>query len=429
MSTDRNLKLQRKTNRKHEKYKYFVGSTLENSIGYKTGDRIVFRIRPRFMNEYLDVPFVKYTLTVENGRDSEGCISASEDGWFYIETKLEKPGFAYVCARACDENGAFINDIEAFNGSAGADICRIKRGTKKPSDYAEFWESMKRAVDSVEPEVIYSERLEAKDYPDFTAYCMRIKVPGSEYASFTVTYPIDAKPGTLKLSMLFQGYGVGPVVPIFKEGYLSVHVCAHAMPNDREPEFYGQLEKGALRDYGYIDEENKKPETTYWKEMLLRDMAVLKFFEKHELLNGRDYYFIGSSQGGMQACNVAAHFGRATGVLLNVPWLSDIYGHELCGYRKNTMPKGEGVCYFETGIAAELLECPVYIISGLGDYTCNSSTQMALYNAISSPKYIELYQNKIHSLTIPWDNAVYSLGEETLIEHFKDHTGAYYDWN
>jgi cephalosporin-C deacetylase-like acetyl esterase len=163
--------------------------------------------------------------------------------------------------------------------------------------------------------------------------------------------------------------------------------------------------------------------------MMLRDLQVVRFFKDHELLDKKHYYFVGSSQGGMQACNMAAHFERASAVILNVPWLSDIYGHELAGRLENKMPKGLGVTYFDTAVAARFLKCPAYIISGLGDSTCNSSTQMALFNSIKAPKYIEFYQNKVHSYTIPWDKNVYILGDTALADKFGEHTAEYYDYN
>ena len=131
----------------------------------------------------------------------------------------------------------------------------------------------------------------------------------------------------------------------------------------------------------------------------------------------------------MQAMNMAAHFEKASAVILNVPWMADTSADLLVGRRPNSMPKGDGVAYFDTAVAAECLKCPAYIISGLGDPTCNSATQMALFNSIKSRKYIEFYQNKTHSFTIPWDNNMYALGNSELVDEFKEHTVAYYDWN
>ena len=131
----------------------------------------------------------------------------------------------------------------------------------------------------------------------------------------------------------------------------------------------------------------------------------------------------------MQACNLAAHFEKTTGLILNVPWLSDVFGHEVAGRLENGMPKGDAIPYFDTAVAGELVKCPVYMISGLGDLTCNPGTQMALFNSLSCRKYIEFYQNKTHSLTIPWDNLFYSLGDSTMKDLYKEHTSAYYSFN
>jgi dienelactone hydrolase len=258
---------------------------------------------------------------------------------------------------------------------------------------------------------------------------MRISAEGGDYASVSVVYPRNSRAGELKFAMFFQGYGVNTATPCPMPGYFTVHVGAHALPNRCPQEFYSGLYKGALRDYGYDPYQNKRPETTYFAGMLSRDLAAFRFFEENELLNKKDYFFIGSSQGGMQACNLAAHTDRATALILNVPWLSDVNSHELADRLENGMPKGEGIPYFDTAVAAELVKCPVYIISGLGDLTCNASTQMALFNSIRSRKYIEFYQNKTHSLTVPWDNLAYSLGDPTMKEMYREHTARYYDFN
>jgi len=59
----------------------------------------------------------------------------------------------------------------------------------------------------------------------------------------------------------------------------------------------------------------------------------------------------------------------------------------------------------------------------------HASTQMALYNAIKSPKYHEFYQNKVHSFTIPWDNCMYALGDPRLAGIYQEHTKDYYNWD
>ena len=229
--------------------------------------------------------------------------------------------------------------------------------------------------------------------------------------------------------MFFVGYGVWPIAPRPLEGYFSVVVNAHSIPNGKPPAYYTDLKEHALKGYGFDAAENNRPETTYWAKMFLRNLQAFRFFKEHELINKKDYYFVGSSQGGMQACNMAAHFDKSTAVILNVPWLADIDGHTLCGRRATSMPKGTGVAYFDTAVAAQFLKCPAYIVSGLGDPTCNAGTQMALFNAIQAPKYLEFYQNKVHSYTIPWDNCMYPLGDVSLAGQYQEFTKTYYDWD
>ena len=429
MNEYRQLEMNVKTHSRREEYKYFVGSTLKNPLEYKIGEKMIFKIRVKYMDGYLDIPYILYNLTSDDGQNEEGYIEKSGDGWFYIEASIGKSGFVFVKAVACDSDKQPIDGIAVYNGSAGADVDNILRATKTPEDYCEFWHMLKSQVENTAPELLFCEKIEKNNYPDFEFFDMRIKAPQSDYVSVSVASPKDAKPGSLKLVMNFQGYGVWPAVAKPLPGYLSIAVNAHAIPNGESKEFYDDIRDNVLKGYGFDDAENQHPETTYWAKMMLRDLAAVRFFENHELLNKKDYYFVGSSQGGMQACNMAAHFDKATALIMNVPWLSDIYGHELLGRRKTRIPQGNGVRYFDIAVAAQLLKCPAYIISGLGDVTCNASTQMALFNSINSQKYIEFYQNKVHSFTIPWDRNMYSLGDGSLADKYTEHTALYYEYD
>lgn len=68
MNIYRQLEHQRKTNKKKEEYKYFVGTTLKNPLTYEIGEKIVFRIRAKYMDDYLDVPYIQYSLISDDGQ-------------------------------------------------------------------------------------------------------------------------------------------------------------------------------------------------------------------------------------------------------------------------------------------------------------------------------------------------------------------------
>jgi len=257
MNEYRKLELPRKTGHKKEEYKYFVGTTLKNPLEYEIGEKIVFKIRPKFMDNYIDVPYISFLLISDDGKKEEGYIKSSDDGWFYVETSLSVSGFVYLKAVACDEHKNPIEDIEVFNGSAGADIKNICRCAEPPGDYSDFWQGLKEKVNKTEPELLYCKKLEDVSLPDYEIYDMRVKAPDNEYASVIVTYPKGALKGSLKFAMLFQGYGVNSAVPNAVEGYFVVSVNAHCMPNCEAEEFYANLRDNALKGYGFDKEENR----------------------------------------------------------------------------------------------------------------------------------------------------------------------------
>ena len=143
MNEYRSLEMNARTNAKYEERKYFVGTTIKNPLEYEIGEKMIFKIRAKHRDEYLDIPYIRYTLLSDDGQREEGYFGKSDDGWFYIEGSISVSGFVYVQAEACDENKHKIEEIAVFNGSAGANVGGILRATETPEDYLEFWDRLK----------------------------------------------------------------------------------------------------------------------------------------------------------------------------------------------------------------------------------------------------------------------------------------------
>ncbi len=382
---------------------YFVGSTTENAVEYKIGDEIVFKIRVKCAEKFIDVPQIKYTLDGDDGQKENGFISPADDGWFYIKTSLKRDGFVHLIAEAFDENGVKIPRIDKFEGGAGANVRDITLSTEIPEDYLEFWDWLKKETESVEPEVIYDRVIDDEKYPDYEIHDMRIRVVGDEYASCMVSFPKGARKGSLKLKSYYRGYGVDPITePYCFPDCLTTITNAHPIPNDQTPEWYQNERATTYKSFGFVEEENDDPKTTYWAKMFRRDLQSFRFFKNHPLVNGRDYLFEGGSMGAMQSCSIAAHCGCATKLFLFVPWMSDlgagVLSNRLVGWRPAYR---HGIKYFDTAVAARFVKCPVTMSVGLGDYICPPSGQMALYNGITTEKSIEFRQNKTHGYNPP----------------------------
>ncbi len=408
---------------------YFVGTTTNDAIGYSVGEEIVFKIRTRSDEGYVNVPLISYMLEGDDGKRSSGFCEPARDGWFYIRTSIDCAGFVHLVAAACDEGKNEIVGIDKFEGGAGADVESIMCGSETPDGYLEFWARLKAEVGENEPEIIYEKEFDPYSDPKYPVanrvegyvfYDMHIKVKGDMYASCVAAYPRDAEKGSLKLIMNYRGYGIGPTIVRAFPGAMTVSVSAHSIPNFEPEEYYDNLSKTTLRGYGFNEKENEDPDTTYWKGMMMRDMQALRYFKDHELLNKKDYIFVGGSQAGMQAANMAAHSGLATECVLMLPWMADIGGYWNCGrnicawHHKNQ----KGVYYFDTAVAAGHIKCPTTIVAGLGDYICPPSGVMATYNNLNVPKRLVLFQNMTHPYR-PAEYIPYKLGEYSNDELYK----------
>lgn len=381
---------------------YLYGTTLKNPLSYTVDEDIVFKLRPKSKERYINVPYIQYKLEGDDGQKSEGYVERSDDGWYYIATALTSNGFTHLTAYACDYNKAVIERVQPFEGGAAADITEIQRATEEPADYFDFWQWVKDKVDAIEPEVIFEEEMKSESEAHRT-FDFQLRVDENTYVSGIYTYPKNAEPGSLGLYVYYPGYGVSGATPMYFENKLTVFVNAHPVPNQQPAEFYQKFrEENNLIGYGWNDEENKDPKTTYWTKMIIRDMLAVKYFKDHPLLNQQKFIIAGGSQGAMRACNVAVHCGIATSCSLSVPWLCDLAAAEkynrLIGWRPALK---DGLRYFDTSISAAHLTCPVDIEAGLGDYVCPPSGVYAMYKQIKAPKKLRFIQNKSHGSFIP----------------------------
>ncbi len=374
---------------------YFDCETDKNPISYKAGEEMIFRLCVKTGDTLVPVPFISVKCAGDDGAASESIVACEDDGYFCVKTCCNTDGFVRVIAKALDENKQLIEGIDVFEGGAGADVDKIRLCTDTPDDYFEFWESLTNEARSIPVKVIYEKDLEAAD--GFIAKDMRFETTAGKFLSLIVTYPKNAKPGSLKLRMNFLGYGMTSAPLGYSSDSMVIGVNSHDVENGLTAEQYNEIKTTLYQNYGFIAEENKNPRTSYWYKMMLRDMQAFFIFKDHELLNKKDYIFIGGSQGGMQACHLAAHCGYASECYLNVAWCVDLFAIEKEKRMRGWRPDPSvAMNYYDTGLAASYLKCPVYIEAGLGDYVCPPSGQMAMYNAIKAPKLLRFVQNQTH---------------------------------
>ena len=217
-------------------------------------------------------------------------------------------------------------------------------------------------------------------------------------ASGYVTIPL--KSGKYPIRISFLGYGLHAASYVYKENMICGCFNAHGFENfpwDKIEEIYGKELKG----YGFNNEENASNMTTYFRNMMIRNLIALKFTKTLPAWNGKDIISAGGSQGALQAITVAAHDSDVTEVLAYKPWFCDLKSIE-DGYLKGWRPDvAEGLRYFDTVAQAMHIKCPIFIECYLGDYVCPPKTVMALYNSIKAEKKIKFIQSATHSYFAP----------------------------
>lgn len=308
------------------------------------------------------------------------------------------PGFVRLTARLYGDDGNAYDGCGAFDGGAGFGIADIIPATKMPDDFDCFRAALMRRVMSVEPKLIEKKELPSKR-EGFRLYDIKVACASPAPVSGYLTVPVTD--GKVRCKVGYKGYGVNYPEPEYEDGTAYLFTNAHGFENGREPEYYSALASGALRDYGMSKDENARPETSYFYGMIVRAVSALMLMTTLDEWNGVDLIAYGGSQGGMQAMNAASFVEKCTFCDVFVPWMCDTAAKDVNRIRYAAPEFSPGLAYFDGTNVAKYIKCKTNIRAGLGDYTCQPSGIMAMYNSLCCEKSITFRQNMIHTSAEP----------------------------
>ncbi len=378
---------------------YFYGSTTKNAIEYKCGEEIVFDLTLIKDDKPLPCALFKWSCDTDDGNHFEGECDG-KTGKLTFSVKLERCGFAHVVVTPYDENGEKLCDCDVFEGGAGVDIMDIEQGLPDPEDFDEFWAKTVKEIYDYSCEPYEMVKIESTN-PDFDSFDIKIAAPGKTPVSGYLTVPKNAKAGATSCRLMTQGYGYASAEKHYKENTITLGLNSHGILNGQPQEYYDNLRDNGLSGFGFNAEENKSPDTCYFKNMIQRDLQGARFLKSLPEYDGKGLILEGGSMGAMQAVSVAAHTEDVAMLTICVPWMCDLGGitkGRLRGWRPDI---SHGILYFDTVNQAKRVKCPVKIECGLGDYICPPSTEVVLYKNFNTPKSITFVQNKTHPYTAP----------------------------
>lgn len=388
------------------------GSTDKNPASYALGETMTFSFKATENGEPCAAR-LDYVMRKDGVKgETRGFIDVKADVPGVVTNSMSEPGFVMISARLVDADGNPVRDegsrVQRFGLAAGAALEHLKP-MKEPEDFDEFWKKTAgeiATVDLSKAMLIAVPADVASQCPNRIIRALHIPMPDGSLASAFISWPSNSKDKTLPLRMHFYGYGNGGSGFnrwMHGEDAICVDVNAHGFELLRDKQYYDSFmmrisDGGEGGGYGFHPELNAKPETSYFKNMIARDLLVARFAKTIPQWDGKKFHVFGGSQGGFQSMAVAALDGAVTSVSVNAPWMCDLGGAETFGRIRGWVPAWTpALGYFDTVAFGRRVSCPVTIErSGLADTTCPPAGVTLLYNALKGEKSILYVQNSVH---------------------------------
>lgn len=374
---------------------YFKVSTNKSPITYAVGEEIIFTVTVHSHKEgFAECKKIKWELLQDDGNNSSGeefVIKGKES--FSLKTSLSRPGFVQLLLTALNPDNTVNNNIDIVRAGAGADIEKIGYHGNIPDDFDEYWGKIEKMIDDFTPEIVMKVPY-TKDVPDWCdCYDIKISTPVGCVASGYLSIP--KKEGEYPLSMIFLGYSVAGAIPHFSKKDINLCVNALGIENGFSREALAE-KYPELQGYGFNKKENERPETTFWQNMMIRNLCATKWAKTLKKWDKTNIISVGGSQGALQATTLAAHDKDVTYLNIHIPWFCDLNA-ENNGYLKGWRPEAQaGLEYFDTVMQGARVKCPVNLFACLGDQVCQPASIMSLYNSITAPKKLRFLQSGNH---------------------------------
>jgi cephalosporin-C deacetylase len=351
---------------------------------YKQGETVTFTIKLTPPSDDI----IPWTISKDGVAPTTNGKAKLVNGTATITGNLNEPGFL-IC-RA----GFVTAEKKALKAFAGAaiDPLKIKPSMSAPDDFDAYWAGEKKKLAQVPvnarltPQSSSSKKIEV-----FDVQADSIGNPVSAY----LARPVGAKPKSLPAILTVHGAGVnnsstGSVTAWAADGFLSMDMNAHGIPNGKPAEFYSALSNGELKGYPTRGRESR--DTIYFHDMFLRLVRAIDCLTAQPEWDGRTVVVKGSSQGGYQSIAAAALDPRVTFFVPGVPAGCDHTGFK--AGRVNGWPKFipvgttpdpkvlDAVRYYDAVNFAARTKAAAFFTVGFIDATCPPSSVYAAFNVV-----------------------------------------------
>jgi cephalosporin-C deacetylase-like acetyl esterase len=361
---------------------------------YAPGDKATFTITTTAGTE------ITWTTSLDGYRTlATGKETASGTEPIRVTATLDRPGFLLFTATTKGSDGKPLKAEAAAAFSPEA----ILPSLPAPDDFDAFWSAQKKTLAAIPLEpVLTPVPLPAASDANLEAFDVTVATVETEPpVSGYLALPKNAAAKSLPAVLWVHGAGVrGSSLPAAlagaRDGFLSMDINAHGLPNGRPEEYYKGVANGDLKTYR--TDGNTSRETVYFRGMFVRLQRALDFLASRPEWNGRVLAVVGHSQGGYQALVAGGLDPRVTFIGSGVPAGCDHTGMKadrISGWPKLVAMTASGAPnaasleasrYVDAVNFAARCRAEAIVSVGFIDRTCPPTSVYAAYNALKGPK-------------------------------------------
>lgn len=365
---------------------------------YECGEEVTFTVRVLRAHVPLDDAEVSYAIGPEKMDPVVQGTVKMKGGKAKIKGgTMREPGFMTCTCRTEIEGREYTNYLNvAFSPFA------IEPTQTMPDDFVKFWKKTLKKTGQIPMEPLVTLMPEMCT-PRTNVYHVRLQ----HYRRDTYIYGmlcVPKAPGKYPAVLSVPGAGVKRVPPEIElsemgDGMITFAIGVNGLPQTLDDEVYDNLRYGVLRDYGFINLDDK--DHYYYRRIYSGCVRAIDFLVSLPEYDGENLGVVGASQGGALSIVTASLDTRVKALVAFHPALCDVTGYlhgRAGGWPHMFAPKNaqfnnkpdkiETSGYYDVVNFARLLQVPGYYSWGYNDPTCPPTSYYAAYNVITAPKQL-----------------------------------------
>ena len=373
---------------------------------YNCGEKPVFKVLVLKHHSPMQNIEITYELSEDNmpAHKSEKMVLKAGEGVVKLGT-MKVPGFLR-CKVTVKDSGYTYSGL----ATAAFEPEKIKPTVENPADFEAFWQKAleESAKIPMEPKITPAPEFSTGTY---TAYYIQYQTYKNKvYFHGLMTVP--NKPGKHPAVLRVPGAGVrsyAPMTELDLANFVSLQVGIHGLPINLPKEVYRHLSRGALANYNRFNIQD--PDAYYYKRVYIGCARAIDFLSELEYVDADCIAVCGHSQGGALTFVTTYLNPKVKYYYAHYPALADMTGylHGRGGGWPHIWRNGadknidksaatKTIPYYDVVNFARRVKVPGVMALGYNDTTCCPTSMMSVYNVITSPKEMALYNEIGHWL-------------------------------